>query len=263
MNTHSFKLPSGVPCTVKELTAKHQRMLTEQKNKTMHENLNEVLADVIVELGDRKQVSVDFVRAMLSEDRKLALCEVRQFTMDFDPLFKFTFDYLSSTGEKEKAPLEIDLSEGFKAKPYMVIHPESGELVAASYESYDEIKRTIEITLPKSGQKVKFDLLDGEAEVRAQKIKKADRNSHSAILIRKPRYMHNNGSSEVEMGLRLDDLSIKDIEYLRTQIKAFEGKVDTEAMIEHPEAETKTGKDKEVIVDLLSTLAFFFPSEAI
>lgn len=262
MNTHIFKLPSGVECEVKEMTGKHQRILTEQKNKKMGDNLNELLADVIVRVGTNASIDLDFVKSMLACDRKKALTEVRQFTMDFDPVFKFTYDYTDQNGAKQKHPLEIDLSGGFPTTTVKVENKE-GVLVDADFKEYADITREVKVTLPKSGKQVVFNLLDGKGEQIGVSTAKNARSSHTSILMRNPREFHKTANDTVPVQLNLDNLAIKDLEFLRKSIKEREGQVDTEIMFEHPEAESKPANEREVVVDVLGVLAFFFPSEAI
>lgn len=256
MNTHKFTLPSGVSCEVKELTGKHQRILTEQKSKKIGENLNEVLVDVIVSVGTKLDIDLEFVQKMLSADKKKILVEVRQFSNDNDPLFKFNYEYLGTNakGEEEKMsePMEVNLEGGFPAKQY---HKQ--------WTEYADIERDVTITLPKSGQVVKFRMLDGEGESVGAATKKAERSTHTALEMRFPRFMQKTSADTIPVKLNLDTLAIKDIEYLRAQIKEKEGQVDTEIMIKHPEADNKPMNEKEIIIDVVGVLAFFFPSEAI
>jgi len=262
MKTHVFKLPSGVECEVKELMGKHQRMLTEHTNKNLSENLNDVLVDIIVRVGSKKNIDREFVLSMLSADRKKILVEVRQFTMDFEPTFEFVYEYLDSNGKHQEEELSIDISEGFPTKPLMVI--DNDGVVEASYEEYDQIKREIELELPRSKDKIKFSLLDGKGERHAMTVAKSKRSSHTSIEMRNPRILKKStkeGGDDIWIQANLDTFSFKDISYLRATIKEVEGAVDTEVMIEHPDAENR--EDKEVTVDLVSVLAFFFPSEAI
>ena len=253
MSTHKFKLPSGVECEVKEITGKHQRILTEQSNKSMGENLNDMLADVLVRVGDITGFDTDFVKSMLSVDRRYALAQARMFTID-DPMFRFTWEYLDSEGAKQVIEKEADLSDGFPMEPFL-----------NQYEKYSDIVKEITITLPRSGQQCIFKMMDGWSEEAGQKTKKKDRSSHTALIMRNPRILEDNHdkTGKVPIQANLDNMSLKDIEFLRTEIKRYEGKVDTEMMFEHPEAETRAPNDRNVIVDLLGVTAFFFPSEAI
>ena len=260
-NTHKFRLPTGIECEVKELTGKHQRILTEQKNKKMGENLNELLADVIVRIGTNTKIDLQFVKQLLACDRKKILCEVRQFTMDFDPIFKFTYDYTDANNAKQKHELEIDLTENFPARPLMI--EKGDDLVAAEYNEYDEINRKVTLVLPKSGKTIVWTLLDGNGEGIGMATAKADRSSHTAIKMRNPVEMVKTEKDVVPIQVNLDNLGLKDIEALRKNIKDIEGVVDTEISFVHPEAEMKPQAEKNVVIDVLSVLAFFFPSEAI
>lgn len=265
MSTHIFKLPSGVECEVTYMVGKHQRLLTENSSSNSTDNLNKVLADVIIRVGSLKKIDEDFVLGMLAADRKKALVEVRQFTMDFEPTFQFNYDYKDSEGNKLQHELEVDLSEGFKSKNLMVINDQTGDIEEAPYKEYSEIKKEINLTLPKSGTNIVFSLLDGKGEQRGANTPKKQRSSHTAIMMRNPRELRKSEKNDnvVPIQLNLDRLPIKDIEFLRATIKEMEGSVDTEFMFEHPESDTKPLGEKDVVIDLISQMAFFFPSEAI
>lgn len=269
--THVSELPSGVEFEVKELTGKHQRLLTEQVgNKTMTERLNEVLAEVLVRVGSNTEINEDFVKKMLACDKQKALVDVRQFTMDFEKAFQFTWEYTDDQGMKQDHKLEIPLDEGnFPWKPVMAFNKE-GELVtmkeaivdAGEDLEYDSVlsRKAVEIILPRAEMRVRYTMLDGEREAQASKIKKNDRSSHSVLKVRTPVRF---GEGDTPIQINLDTLAYKDIEYLRSDIKKMEGSVDTEIRFEHPEADSKPPSEKDVVVDLLGTIAFFFPSEAI
>lgn len=251
MNTKEFTLPSGVKATIKELTGKHQRMLTEQKHKNFGENLNDVLADILVKVGDITIFDIEFVKAMLSEDRRWCLVQARLLSID-EPEFVFNWEYLDGQSEKQVKEVDVELTEeSFNMKPYAVQAP-----------TYSEIVKDVTITLPSSGKKCVFKMLDGFGEEKGQITKKAERSSHTPLIMRNIRIEEiRDGKAPLLIQANLDNMSLRDIEYLRKQIKATEGKVDTEIMFEHPEAETQS--QKTVVVDLLSVKAFFFPSEAI
>ena len=260
--THKFKLPSGVECEVSPLLGKHQRWLTEQSSVDIASNLNRVLADVLVRVGTETKIDEKFVLNMLALDRKLALLEVRQFTLDFPKLFEFNYDYKTRDGEKATEPFDVDISEGFKVVPLKVI--EGDNIKEAPYTEYSEIEKEVNLILPKTKQKVKFRLLDGVGESVGAHTPKKKRSSHTAIYMRIPQVESTSKKGNpVWHKLDLDNLPISDIEYLRATIKELEGSVDTEFMFEHPEAEYKSSEEKDVVVDLITQIAFFFPSEAI
>lgn len=270
MNTHIFKLPSGVEAEVKEMQGIHQRMLTENANKPMGDKLSAVLCDVLIRVGTKTDLTPEFIHNMLSADKKKCLVEARQFSLDFDEHFSFTYEYKdSATGEKREETLDLDLSAGFESRPYkLLVETEDGvEWQAAEYQEYDDIKREFDFELPKSKKMVRIHLLDGKGEAVGSKMKRVDMSSHTQLLIRNPQYLVEKESGNIipmKIETRdLDRMSIKDLEAIRTNIKNLEGQVDTEIMFEHPEAETKQGKEKDVVVDLLGEIAFFFPSEAI
>lgn len=263
MNTHVFKLPSGVECEVKELIGKHQRILTEQKNKNIAENLNEVLADVLVRVGTVKHITLEFVLNMTASDRKKCLVEARQFSMDHEPVFEFDYEYIDEDGNTKNFPQSVDISDGFPTKPLQVI---SGDTVMdADYKEYADIVKTHEIVLPRSGSKVRFTLLDGNGELLAQRTSKNKLSSHTALQMLNPQILQesNKGGDPVWIQLNLDNLSLKDIAYLRSSAKEMQGSVDTEIRFENPRADFDNSAEKYITVDLLGVVDFFFPSGTI
>lgn len=273
--THVGTLVSGVEFEVRELDGKHQRWLTEQDGKPFSEKLKKVLADVIVRIGTVTEIDDKFIESMLSCDKNKILVEVRQFTFDFAPMFEFTWEYTTESGEKAEKKIDIPLNEEgtFPTKPVM-IRNEAGELIELSkaireengladdepYE-YDEVtkRKAVHFILPRSKEPVRWEMLDGRKEDMASKIKKIERSSHSVLKVRN--LVRFDGETPIQ--LHLDSCSLLDIEAIRTNMKEVEGKVDTEISFLHPEEELKSASDKNVVIDVLGTIAFFFPSEAI
>lgn len=244
------------------MTGKHQRILTERKDKPIGESLNEILVDVIVRVGDNTAIDLDFVRDMLAADRKKALVESRQFTLDFPERFEFTFKYLDGDKKKCEAVIPVDISDGFPTVPYHT-PKDGGTFVEANYAGYSEVQREFKITLPKSGEDLVFKILTGKGEMMGAATKKDDMSSHTSLKIRNPRFFRKAEKDTVPIVANLDNMHIKDIEFLRSYIKKVEGRVDTELRFEHPDADRLSTGEREVVVDLLGLVPFFFPSEAI
>jgi hypothetical protein len=246
--TFKFNLISGVEAEVTFLTGKQQRILTQQlKGQTYTDRLDALLADVLVRVGSFKAVDVDFVRNMLSEDRRLALVMARQFTMDFEKAFKFVFEYESVNGGKAEKEFEIPLN----AEGTFPVTPMSEQ-----YKEYHEIPTHKFVVLPKSGLEVRFELATGNSERIIAASKKEERSTHTVLEMRRPTYK----KDDIWRKLDLDGLHLRDIEALRAAMKEGEGKVDTEIQFEHPEAEFKEGREKIVTVDVISSVNFFYPS---
>lgn len=242
-----FALPSGVECEVAELTGKEQRLLTEQKHKKFTEKLEDVLVSVLKRVGNNHTISEEFVKTMLSEDRKAVLWKARMISVE-EPTFNFGWDYVDQNDKKQTHPLAVDLTVDYQWKPYY-----------KQWKEYDEIDRQVTTTLPKTQKVITFTLLDGVGERAGNATKKDERSSHTPILMRNPTELIEGTPVKVN----LDKLPLKDIEHLRKAIKEHEGKVPTEVRFEHPDAEYKAQHEKDVVLDLLGQLAFFFPSEAI
>lgn len=269
--THIFKLPSGPECEVTELTGKHQELLTIQSSKSHTERLTELLADCIVRVGSERNITPEFVNAMLSGDKKKALVEIRQFTLGFQNSFSFTYEYLDSEKKKKTHEVVVDLDEKgeFPFRTMKIekeVQKEDGtttvELVDANFTEYDEVlaHKKVSLVLPRSGQEIQFTMLDGKGELIGSKTSKKDRSSHTLLKMRQPVYFHKkeNGKDTVPIQFDLNRAAYMDLEALRKKIKEVEPDVDTEVMFEHPEEGYK-----DEVVDILSVVAFFFPSEAL
>lgn len=257
---HSFILPSGVECTIREMDGSHQRILTEQSKMNHGEKLNTILADIIVKVGSETKITTQFVSEMLACDKKAALVEARQFSVGEDSV-QFTWTYIDSNGVQREHEEEVILPDGkFPIKKLQTLN-EDGEFVDVQYSEYADIKREIEITLPRSGKKVTFTLLDGKGEAIGIATKKSQRSSHTLLKMRRPTYKDEETGTPIL--LDFDKMSIRDIEYLRQQIRAYEGDVDTTIIFEHPEAEFLPKNEQMVTEDLLGMVAFFFPSGVI
>lgn len=262
MNTHTFKLPSGIECELTGLTGKQQEILTQQNKKPHNEKLAEVLQSVIVRIGTMKNPSLAFIKNdMLTCDRNAALVELRQYSLDFEDEFIFMFKYKGEDGSKKEVEISEKVTEGkFPTRSIhkIVTTDEGVEFEPVQYTDYSEIDKHVYITLPKTGTKVRFTLLDGKGESIGIATKKNTRSSHTVVYMRNPVYFKSSkDDKEIPVRINLSDLPIKDIEYLRTMIKNCEGRVDTEILFDNP------ATDKEEIMDVISSVAFFFPSEAI
>lgn len=268
--TKQFTLLSGVEAEIKMLSGKHQRMLTERKNKKHTDNLNDMLVDLLVRVGDNHNVDEDFVKSMLSADRRKCLVVARQFSLEIEPdetlpkndeynqlardskIFNFDWAYLDNNGEKQKSEQSVDLSDGFPEHKYK-----------EQFTNYTELRKTVEVVLPQGKIKARFKMLDGWSEELAANLKKDEQSSHTTLIMRNVQIEHQASKEKVWIQADLDRMSLINIEYLRKKIKEYEGRIDTEFMFMHPEADTKPQNEKEVVVDLLSVTAFFFPSQAV
>lgn len=259
---HIFNLPSGIECEIKELDGSHQSILTKGGNKNIEKKLFEMLKDIVVRIGSKNRPEEEDILRILAADKKHILVMARQFALDFDPVFRFDYEYKKDDGTKGKEEFEIPIPEnGLPVRPYMVEVKEGKEVkfVPASYAELDDIVKTVELTLPRSGKIVRYDLLDGYGERRGSSVGKNERDVNTPLRMRNLRTFKksSDGKTEIPVSLDPNKMSLKDIEFVRADIKKREGQVDTEVIIEHPE----TGEEK--IIDALGQVAFFFPSQAI
>lgn len=267
--THKIVLLSGVEAEFKELTTYDQELLTKNDRKPFSEKLIDMLLNAVVRVGDVRPTA-ELFKGMLSGDKKKLLTELRMASLDFAPTFDFDYEY-EEDGDTKKFPLSIPLkrkvvtlvpSEENPEEMVEVVTEEVGfsetpyPFQVQNYSEVDALK-TVFLELPRSKKRARFTLLDGYGEARTEKIKSEDISSSTTFLIRDVRTMEPTDKGEVPIVVRAKDLHILDGEAIRKAIKQNEGNVDTEVRFEHP----VTGKP--VIVDMLQTVAFFFPSQAI
>jgi hypothetical protein len=284
---NTIKLCSGVPCTVKELVGKHQRLLTENKVQA-HLRFNNLLVDVIehVEGIDYETMNerqkLDFVTKMLSCDRNKILEEARQLANSHNAKYIHHFEYKTANGTKKTEKIDIHLIDEDNRKDHIdniletfykteAERESKRELVEElnrigcfptrptqkNYDNYNDVLENKEVITRIGDYEFLFAMLDGRLEENAAKVYKREdsMNSHAIILTRLPRYreigaeLWEKVTSEI-----LDVMSVPAVEALRTAMLDAEGEVDTVEIIEHPE----TGK--EIKINIISEVDFFFPS---
>jgi len=270
MNTKVNVLPSGVEFEVYELTGKQQKILT-QNTGGMQDRLDKMLASVLARVGDKSKIDEEFVQSMRSQDRRFALLTARRFSMEgteYENKFDLDYEYKSETeGIKKSFPLTVDISE-FEVRGYQkpkIIKKEEGLELSyepVDYSNYDEVinDSQYEVFLPKSGKKCLLSYRTGKHEKAASLVSKKERSSHTVLEMSNPRLVEDN---DVPIKADLDKMPLYDLGLLRKVIKNCEARVDTEIMFEHPEADLKGPGEKDVIIDILSEPAFYFPSGVI
>lgn len=249
--TKDIILLSGIPCTIQEMTGESEFFLTNEKYKAKGKGLIALMTDCIIKLGDRTTITENDIKRMLSADRKKALIEIRQLSNDYDPEFKFKYDFPMVGGTRDKFEYIVQFDEkSFPEKKY--------DQVCANLT---DIKREVEFMLPRAKKLVRWQLLDVETESEHDALYDVEgRSSLTMLELRNPEYILDDVDGENKkvkryLGVDLKKMNWKDIDQLRKNILDTEGSVDTLLTIAH-----KTDKEKEARVDLLSVPAFFFPS---
>lgn len=232
MNTHTFQLPSGLECEVKELYGEISTYFS-KKNLEAGKALDLFLQNVIVRIGKQTEISPALVANMLSADRNKVMFEARQFSFDFPETYHFKY---------KKREIEIVFEEVIEQKPY--------SFASAAFSSYEEVLEAarIEVFLPKTQQKVFAYLLDGKAEKKMAKVDVEEASQLTLINLRRP--THISEKSNTEVSIDLTKLPMKDVASLYSAIEQAEGKFD---LLYYPENEF-------LPINLLGYKDFFSPS---
>lgn len=288
--SHIFKLVCGIEAEVYALTGREQRILTEQKAQTVEARQYALLASILKRVGDTHLDSFnkdsereEFLKTMLSCDRKQTLVTARQFSNGFDPDYDFDFEYTSvdTAKGKQSFPQTVKLNDdgsfpyqpikdfsadmlmkgGVPLKSLKAIRAILSELKPKVFESYDEVMKYkfMYFTLPVSGIEVRMRMLDGTGEAIGSATKKEQQSSHTTLMTRNPCYKSK--ESYISFSLSdLDKMALNDLEAMRLVRKYVEGNVDSEIQFEHPEAALLPAHEKTVIIDLSLQTSFFFQS---
>lgn len=246
-------LLSGIKCTIQEMNGESEFFLTNEKYKSNGKGLIALMADCILSIGDRDTITENDIKRLLSADRKKALIEIRQLSNDYDPDFKFKYEFPSTGGKRDKFEYSVIFDEkSFPDKPY------AKEKQVANLR---DIVRTVTFELPRCKKIVEWEMLDVETESDHDAMHDIDNRSSLTMLeLRNPKYIIDDVSGTGEkvkrpVAVNLKKLNWKDLDHLRKNILDTEGSVDTLLTIGH-----KTEKDREARIDLLAVPAFFFPS---
>lgn len=258
METHDCITPSGLACVVKPFIGKHQKLLT-RPNAIFSQAITSVLLDLVVSIGGDTNITLEKITALPSGDRRVLLYEARQFGFDFDALFEMRFDYKSTLkGQEGKdcfETIEFPLNQVTVTKS------------AFQITSLEELpKHIFQEVICDAGRKYRYQILNGALESNTELLKEKNLSSHTPLLLRnlQKSAVPRDGGDPVWIQANPDEMRAKDIEKIRAHIAKTEGDIDTKYEFAHPEADYIVDPSKKLIRgDLLQTISFFFPSQAI
>lgn len=280
--THVFVLPSGVEMEVRALLGKDQGTITKKDTIGDIDPFNQMLADCIVRLGDKTSASITRkdVENMLINDRKYALVELRQFSLRYKEVFKFNYEWpLDKNGNKEVQAYEaIFTRENFPMTPYIWVREaiekmstedqqaliDNKRYFPVLFESYAEMlqKNAIQTFVTEDGvATIEWEVGSCKHELLFVKADKSIQDINMPIRMRNPQVVLtnvNDKNDKVRTSWNFDNFELYDVEQFRMKMRETEGYIDTFLTIEHQKNPAKT-----VRVDLVSTVDFFFPSQAI
>ncbi len=222
LHTEKVTLPSGLECTIREMTATEEGFLASQKMLKSGEAFERILRNCVVE----KDIDLD---NLLVGDRYYLMLAIRRLTYGDDYDFKVR---CASCGQTFNMSVNL------------------AELPVKKLEGDPDATHTI--TLPRTGKKVTFRLLRGRDE---KKIATTLRKTPQEI-IRLSLFLHTvavDGSENFSEKF-FETLPGADSQYYRKEIDAVTCGVDTVVEVECPEC------DNEFEVQLPISENFFFPN---
>ena len=274
---HSFVLPSGVLMKVRALNGGDQGTITKQDTIGKIDTFNQMLADCTLQLGSKTTVTKNDIERMLVNDRKYALVELRQFSLRYKEEFNFNYEWPITGGKKENQAYSVVFSrESFDIIPFSwtrkfiesLSEEELKELEKSKkhypeiYNDYEDMLRAnLEQTfITEEGLQIRWKLLDCLQETKFQDVSSSLKDVNLPILMRDPKVVLKSATDSKETLTSWDirRADIIDIEAFRTEMRNVEGFIDTFLTIQN-----QTNASKNARVDLLGTVDFFFPSQAI
>jgi len=179
------------------MTGAEEELLTNQRLIRTGDAVNQVLANCILRLGDKEEISVGDVLDMLSGDRLFVLVKLRQISLGDEVELELT---CPNTACRAKNQVTINLDD-LQVTPY-------GE------------EREFVFTLPSSGSKVRFVYLDGHKEKRLAQMQEP--SISSAMMIR---IVDIDGSAPSKKAL--NEMSMRDRSALRQEMLRVDAGIDT------------------------------------
>jgi hypothetical protein len=233
--------PSGLEGLVRGMKVREERVLSDRKLAKAGSQLEELLSscwETTTEVGpyDLRDRPIDW-GSILQGDRFFALLNIRALT--YGPEYGFA---VSCRSCRARIEWEVDLTK----LPIRPLSPES----RASFMAGNRF----ETTLPDAGKRVWFKLLTGDDERKLPALQRAapDRLLSSVLAYR---VLEVEGVDPKEKRAFLEDLTLRDADFLVDEFDRVDCGVDTTIEVECPEC--REIQD----VDLPFDSAFFLPGK--
>lgn len=194
---YTFQLPSGDEIELREMTGAEEELLTNHRLIRSGDAVNQVLANCIVQIGEKDDVTAKGILDMLSGDRLFTLVRLRQVSLGDEVELELTCPNAACRA-KNRATVNLD---DLPVTPY-------GE------------EREFVFTLPASGSKVRFVYLDGHKEKRLAQMQEP--SISSAMMIR---IVDIDGSAPSKKALA--EMSMRDRSALRQEMLRVDAGIDT------------------------------------
>lgn len=261
MNTLTFTAPSGHTYTIREQNGQDEEVLTKVSDVKNIMNITKFIQGLILSSSrkpDSRGLTVDEVLALPVLDRYAIIFQARIFSIG--EILEFTYDWHREDGSVDKLEFEQDLNDFLL--PYDRIlnkDIEEEEFKALLDQKPDAIpmypvpgqEKGIELTL-ESGKRIKFDLLDGNAERYAVRLSDEQNTRNAEFLARNLRLEVEGNWDKVQ---NFSLFSRKDMMEMRRYIRAVDPTFQATTDLTHP----TTGET--IKYPILGNPAFFFPED--
>lgn len=266
-------LPSGVGFTARAFIGADMELLSTSVADKGALAFNKLIEDCVISIGTDRDITSSKIDNLLSNDRKYLLLFLRQFSLNFKEKFEFTHEWpVTEDGQQKDVTPHSVIIKSFYTKPYIWVQKEIEELKEKGeefeyefpemYQSYKEVldlNLEQKIILEATGAEFFWEILTGNQENLFANVGKKQRHINLPIQMRKPRVLlkGKKGNKDQLTMYNTSKGDWMDLEQIRKEIRDKEGIIDTSLSIKHPTLE------KVAQIDLIGTLAFFVPSQAI
>lgn len=123
--TGDYITPGGIKIGLQGLMGIHQKQITYQDEARRKKGLNDILADCITSIGNKKSVTIKDINMLLDGDRKATLFELRMLSNKRNPLFVFDYEFPVLNQQKRTQKVEVLFNAGtFPQRPYRWVYDE-------------------------------------------------------------------------------------------------------------------------------------------
>ena len=199
---YSYTLPSGIDAEIREMTGVEEDLLTNERLMRDGSAVNRVLKNCLTRLGENQEPSMQEVMDLLAGDRLFLLVRLRQVSLGEEVELSLKCPNRACLAEN---PVTVRLDE-------LAVTPYGGE-------------REFTFQLPRSGQTIRFGLLDGHKEKRMTALKEPD---ISALMLM--RILDVGGNPPSKKWIR--ELPLKDRSALREEMRKRDGGIETAVLVD-------------------------------
>lgn len=258
LQTTTFTAPSGIEYTIREQNGQDEEVLTNVAEAKKYMTINNFLQGIIEKTSKKEgKLTIQEVLDIPWLDRQCILFNSRVFSLG--EILEFTYKWPKENGKGYTLfEYELDLNEYlFNYSKRDTITPEEIEAKPQAipfYPVYPLPQNNLFIFELSSGKKIRFKLLDGNAELFLIRLP-IEEQSRNTEMIARSLELQVDGKWERVQNFSL--FSVKDMRELRKHIAQVDPSFAPETEVANPSTE------ESLTINIHSIPDFFFPGEGV